>query len=112
MHLVMVYMTAANRREARRIATALLNARLAACVNELGPLRARYWWRGRLEAAREIALLAKTRAARVPALIRCVKALHSYEVPCIVVLPLAGGHPPFLRWVAAETRPPRRRRRA
>jgi periplasmic divalent cation tolerance protein len=92
--------------EARAIARATVGERLAACANLLGPSESLYWWKGRLEAAAEHALVLKTRAALVPALVARVRALHSYEVPCIVALPIAGGDPGYLAWLAAETSPP------
>lgn len=105
MRTMLIYITAANRTEARRLAAALVGERLAACANLLPAIESRYWWKGRIEEGREVALLAKTRATLVPRLIRRVKALHSYETPCIVALPIAAGYAPFLRWIAAETRP-------
>ena len=103
MKFVSLYVTAANAREARKLAADLVENRLAACVNILGPVRSIYRWKGKVEAAREVVLLAKTRAALADRAIRRIKALHSYEVPCVVALPILKGHPAFLRWIADET---------
>lgn len=108
MKSVIVYMTARNQAEARKIARALLSARLAACVNILGPIRSLYRWKGRLADDREVALIAKTRADNTDALIRKVRSVHSYEVPCVVTVPILSGNPPFLKWIGQETA--RRRR--
>jgi periplasmic divalent cation tolerance protein len=105
-----VYMTAKDRGEARRIASALVERRLAACANLLGGIESVYRWEGRIERSREVALIAKTQAALFPKLRAAVRALHSYTVPCIVALPVAAGDPPFLRWIEAETAPAPRRR--
>lgn len=108
---VIVYMTAQDRREAESIGRQLVGQRLAACVNILGPIRSIYRWQGRVHQAGETAFLAKTRAALVPRLVRQVRAQHGYECPCVVALPIRGGHGPFLQWIADETRPDARPRR-
>lgn len=100
---VMVYMTAANRIEADAIAEALVRAKLAACVNVLGDAASIYRWQGQMEKATETILIAKTRAALFDELRDAVKALHSYEVPCIVAYPMVDGFAPYLDWIRAET---------
>lgn len=104
-NVLWVYMTASDRDEADRIATALVEERLAACVNLLDGMRSVYRWQGRVERATETVLIAKTRAERFEALRRRVCELHSYDTPCIEAWPVAHGHPPFLAWVVAETAP-------
>jgi len=96
-------MTAPSRAVARRIAKALVAERLAACVNVLGPMESIYRWKGAVEQAREVALIAKTRQGRLAALTARVAELHPYEVPCVVALPIRGGHRAFLSWVREET---------
>lgn len=103
MSAVAVFITAATARDARRLAEALVAERLAACVSEVGPVRSVYRWNGRVERARERLLIAKTARARLRALTARVKALHTYEVPEIVAVPLAGGNPDYLGWVERET---------
>jgi periplasmic divalent cation tolerance protein len=100
---------------ARRVARALLQARLCACAQTLGPITSRYAWKGRLETTREWLLLVKTRATLSEAVRRQVLLLHPYEVPEILVVPVLRGHPPYLAWLAAATTPaprPSRPRRA
>jgi periplasmic divalent cation tolerance protein len=106
MNIQMVYMTAGSMEEARTIGRALVAERLAACVNIIAPMTAIYMWEGALQEEGEVVLIAKTVAWRVPQLIEAVRRMHSYAVPCIVTLPVATGHQPFLDWVAAETRAP------
>ncbi len=100
----MVYITASGPDEADAIAAALVERRLAACVNVLGPIRSVYRWEGAVEKATEVALVAKTADDRVQDLIGAVRSMHSYDVPCIVVLPVTTGNPDFLDWIHAETR--------
>jgi periplasmic divalent cation tolerance protein len=102
--VIMVLVACANEAEARRIGHALVEARLAACVH-LRPHTAIYRWQGRIEEAGEYALLAKTTQARFAALRDAVLALHSHDLPAILVVPVSDGHAPFLDWVVAETAP-------
>ena len=98
-----VYLTAPDRDVALRLARALVDERLAACVNLLGPIRSVYRWQGAVEEADEVAMIAKTTAGQFAALEQRVRALHPYEVPCIVAWPHSHGTAPFLDWIAAET---------
>jgi periplasmic divalent cation tolerance protein len=99
---VMIYMTCANSDEAKRLARALVGERLAACANILGPVRSFYWWDGAVQDDGEVALTAKTTPALVDALTARVCELHSYDVPCVVALPLVGGNGEYLAWIGAE----------
>lgn len=87
------------------IAEALLAERLAACVQRVGPVRSRYRWQGRLETAEEWLYLCKTTAALAPAATSRIEALHPYDTPEVVVVPLMGGLDRYLDWLAAETGP-------
>jgi periplasmic divalent cation tolerance protein len=91
---------------AGRIATALVENRLAACVNELPPVESTYRWQGKVEQAVEVPLLIKCTRERYPALEEAIRQLHPYTVPEIVAVPVAAGFAPYLRWVAEETSPP------
>ncbi len=90
---------------ARTLASRLVEARLAACVNILAPCRSVYRWQGGLEDAQEVPLLIKTTAARYPALEEAIRADHPYELPEIIAVPIVRGLPDYLDWVAAETLP-------
>lgn len=103
--LRLVYMTARHAAQARRLARALVEEKLAACVNILGPVTSVYRWRGKVVQGREVGLLAKTRANLVPRLQRRACELHDYAVPCVVALSITGGNPDFLAWLWAETAP-------
>jgi periplasmic divalent cation tolerance protein len=103
-------------RVARRIATALLEQRLCACAQTLGPIQSRYTWKGKLESAREWLLLIKTRPDLFAAVTRAVRRLHPYELPEIVGVPMRPALRPYLDWIAESTGPlrssARRARRA
>ena len=88
---------------ANAIALALVEEKLAACVNILPRVQSVYRWQGAVESASEIPLLIKTTAERYPALEAAIRARHPYEVPEIVALPLSQGLPAYLNWVATET---------
>lgn len=98
-----VYVTVANLPEARSIARALVESRLAACVNILPNVTSVYRWEDKLEESNEIVLIAKSRADCFEALKRKVLSLHSAKCPCIVALPFTMGHQPFLGWIVKET---------
>jgi len=104
MSALIAYITVPNRDEALRIGRALLEDRLAACINVLDGMQSVYWWQGALEETRECVLLAKSIEAHKEALIAKVRGLHSYEIPCIVFLPLEGGNPDYLAWIEKECR--------
>lgn len=87
---------------ARVVARALVERRLAACVNVQAPAWSVYRWQGELASADEVALVAKVTAAGYPALEAGLRALHPYELPEIVAVPVVAGLPGYLAWVAAE----------
>lgn len=88
---------------AQSIAQALVERRLAACVNILAPCRSVYRWQGKVEEAGEIPLLIKSTATRYAELESALRELHPYEVPEIIALPIAAGLPAYLGWVTQET---------
>lgn len=97
---VVVLVTCGTRSEARALAGELVARRLAACVNIVeAPLRSVYRWKGKIEHAREFLLIVKTSRRRLRGLRSAVEALHSYEVPELIALPIAGGSPAYLRWL-------------
>ncbi len=93
--------TCGSAKEARRIARALVEKRLAACGNILeAPVRSIYRWKGKVEAAKEFLLIIKSSRTRFTALEREVKRHHGYDVPEIIALPIVVGSSDYLRWVA------------
>jgi periplasmic divalent cation tolerance protein len=106
MDFLFAYITLSSEEEARRIGTVLVEERLAACVNILSQMESHYWWDGKLETSHEVVLIAKTTSPLKEALQRRVLSLHSYSCPCVVFLPISGGNPDYLEWIARETRKP------
>jgi periplasmic divalent cation tolerance protein len=104
MDALFAYITVAGAEEARRIGKTLVAERLAACVNILPRMESWYWWEGKLESAEEAVLLAKTRLDLREPLTQRVLEMHAYQCPCVVFLPLEGGHPAYLEWIRSETR--------
>src|SRR5579863_4974912 len=103
MTVVFVYVTAGNSGEARSIGRSLVEERLAACANVVDGIGSIYWWQGAVQEADEAVLILKTTEDRVDPLIARVKHLHTYDCPCIEVLPVMAGYQPYLDWVAQET---------
>jgi periplasmic divalent cation tolerance protein len=102
MEITLIYITAGNKDEAVMIGKSLISDRLAACVNIIENMYSMYMWDGKLQDDKETILIAKTTKERVTDLIEKVNALHSYDCPCIVTLPVSDGNPAFLKWVANE----------
>jgi len=100
----LIYITAGDAEEARRLGRALVEAHLAACANVFPNMIPIFWWEGQVQEDSEAVLIAKTRDDLVSALIDFVKARHSYECPAILALPVTAGHAPFLDWIDEETR--------
>ena len=104
MSTLLVFTNLPDRAAAERIADALIEQRLAACVNILAPCRSVYRWKDALQHDDEHPLLVKTTSERYAALEAAIRAAHPYELPEIVALPVERGLPAYLEWVAAETR--------
>ena len=101
---IVVLMTAANREEANQIAEILVGARLAACVQILPEIESVYRWQGEVQREKEILLLAKTTRSRFDELESKVRAMHSYETPEIIAVPVTDASAPYLEWLLTELR--------
>ncbi len=95
----LVLVTTPNRGVSERLSKGLIGRKLAACVNILPGLRSRYWWKGKVETAREELLLIKTTQARLKELIPWVREQHPYSVCEVVALPISGGNKAYLDWI-------------
>jgi periplasmic divalent cation tolerance protein len=102
---IAVLMTATSGEEAARLADMLVGAHLAACVQILPEMESVYRWQGRIERQAEVLLIAKTTKAKFDDLEREVRALHSYETPEIVAVPLVAGSKPYLEWLSTSLDP-------
>jgi periplasmic divalent cation tolerance protein len=92
--------------EAPGLARALVELRLAACVNVLPRMHSWFWWEGRVDEAEESLLLAKTTRERLDGLVAAVRERHSYQVFAAVALPITGGYAPYLEWIGASIAAP------
>ncbi len=101
--VVTLYMTTPDEEEAQAIVRALLAQRLIACANILPGGRSVFHWDGEVSDVPECYVLLKTCRDHVPALLKRIPQLHSYDTPCIGVWPWSGGFVPFMDWVRAET---------
>jgi periplasmic divalent cation tolerance protein len=97
---IVVFMTAANGEEATRLAEMLVGAHLAACVQILPEMESVYRWQGKIERQSEVLMLAKTTQGKFDDLEREVRALHSYDTPEIVAVPIVKGSAPYLEWLS------------
>ena len=98
---IIVLSTCGSMKEARKISKDLLHCKLAACVN-IAPVYSYFRWKNKVQTQREYLLLIKTRSQRFVQLRKRILALHSYELPEIVVVRIVGGHSPYLEWIDRE----------
>ncbi|HUJ62403.1 MAG TPA: divalent-cation tolerance protein CutA [Kofleriaceae bacterium] len=104
MSAVVVFSTFARREVAAEVARALVEERLAACVSLAPGVTSIYRWNDAIEESDEVLAIIKTTADRLDALRARLVALHPYELPEVIALPVAGGHAPYLAWIDAQTR--------
>jgi periplasmic divalent cation tolerance protein len=102
---VQVSTTTDQREEADDLADLVVERRLAACAQVVGPITSTYWWKGEKESAEEWLILMKTTSARQQELLATIKTEHSYETPDITAVPIVAGDAAYLDWIAAETEP-------
>jgi periplasmic divalent cation tolerance protein len=107
MSALLVLTNLPDRASAEKLADALIEQRVAACVNILAACRSAYRWRGSVQIDEEHPVLIKTTRERYPALEAAIRAQHPNELPEIVAVPIERGLPAYLEWLAAETTPPR-----
>ena len=99
---IVVFVTCPNRLVARRIATAVVTKRLAACVNLLPGIESTFRWEGKTDRAKEVLLVIKTTRRRFGALAHAIQRLHPYEVPEVIAVPITHGIGSYLGWVATS----------
>jgi periplasmic divalent cation tolerance protein len=100
---ILVYATSPSLDEAERIGGRLVDDQLAACVNILPGMVSIYEWQGQRQREGECAMIIKSRAALTDRIVETVRAMHPYDNPALVVLDIAGGSPPFVDWILAQT---------
>jgi periplasmic divalent cation tolerance protein len=101
--VVLIYTSFPGLDDAKRVGEALVAARLAACVNMFPGMISIFEWQGTREEAAEVAMIIKTRAALVDAVLAETKRLHPYELPALLVLPTEGGSAEYCGWIVSET---------
>ncbi len=101
---IVVFITAASKAEAEKIATSLVAEKLVACVNIVGCVQSIFNWQGRVNNEPEVLMIAKTIKGNFDKLAVRVKALHSYDVPEIIALPIVAGSSDYLNWIDEETK--------
>ena len=107
---IVVLVTCSSAKEARKIARAVVEQRIAACANVVtAPVQSVYRWKGKVESGKEFLLIIKTTQSRFVELKDAVKRLHSYDVPEIIALPIARGGAAYLKWISESVKPPRRK---
>ena len=99
MPAILVLVTTPNSKVSEKLSKGLVTAKLAACVNIVPGLKSRYWWKGKIEAAREQLLLIKTTRVRLGALTRWVQKNHPYSICEIIALPITAGSKKYLQWI-------------
>jgi periplasmic divalent cation tolerance protein len=98
-----VLVTAPDLKTARSLAKSALSARLIACANLIPKIESHYWWRGKIESGSEVLLVLKTQKSKLAALEKLILALHPYDTPEFIVLPLSAGNKKYLDWLAENT---------
>jgi periplasmic divalent cation tolerance protein len=98
MHIV-IFITASNKKEARKIANGLVKNKLVPCVNIVDKIESVFFWDAKVNRAKEVLLIAKSRKDKFKKIVKFVKANHSYQVPEIISLPIASGLASYLRWI-------------
>lgn len=101
--LCVVYITASGKKEARKLARMILSEKLAACVNICDNVQSWYSWNGSIENSKEALVLAKTRSSLFDKLSKKVKENHSYDLPCILAIPVKHAEKEYAKWVISET---------
>jgi len=97
-----VFMTTSSKEEAEKIARKLVEERLAACIQIIGPIKSYYWWKRAIEESEEWLCIVKTKMHLYEKLESMIKSMHSYQVPEIVVLPIIKGNESYLKWMDEE----------
>ena len=101
---IVVLVTCASKKEAREIAKRLLDEKLVACANIIDGVRSFFWWKSKIDKAKESLIVAKTARKNFIKIEKTVKGLHSYEVPEIIALPIEAAEPDYLKWIDGSTR--------
>jgi len=100
-----VFVTVGSEEEGKKVASAVVEEKLSACANMIGPIRSLYWWDGKVQDDPEMLLVMKTKKDTFKKLESRIKEVHSYDVPEIIALPIDAGHAPYLDWIGESVKP-------
>lgn len=100
--MVILYITAPTKYEAKKISQALLKKHLVACTNCIDGVESQYRWKSKIKSTKEVIIIAKTQKKLVSRVIKEIKKIHSYEIPCVVGMTVKYGNTDFLNWVKSE----------
>ncbi|GAB6886510.1 divalent-cation tolerance protein CutA [Desulfothermus okinawensis JCM 13304] len=104
MEVRLFYVTCKDKQEAESIAKTLLEEKLVACANIFPEMESFFWWKQKIDKAKETPMILKTKKELSKEVIEKIKSLHSYECPCIIEIPITGGFKDFLNWIYEETK--------
>lgn len=99
---IQVFTTTAKKEDAKKIAKALLEKRLAACAQVMGPIGSSFWWKGKIDKAQEWMCIIKSKKSLYKKIEKCIKQNHPYQVPEIVGIPITAGNKDYLKWLDEE----------
>lgn len=102
MHIV-ILVTAKDEVQAKRIAEKLVAEKLVACANIVPGVQSIFRWEGKVDRAREVLLILKSRRRHFPVIVKTIQALHSYDVPEVIALPIVEGNKDYLKWLTEST---------
>jgi periplasmic divalent cation tolerance protein len=102
---ILVFVTVASKKEARKIMRILLDKHLIACANLLGPVESQFWWKGEIDEVKEYIVVMKSDEKLFKNLSETIKQVHSYDMPEILAVPMVKGWQPYLRWLNASLKP-------
>mmetsp|Transcript_34118 Transcript_34118/g.65176 ORF Transcript_34118/g.65176 Transcript_34118/m.65176 type:complete len:155 (-) Transcript_34118:101-565(-) len=100
---VAVYVTVPDKDTGKKVATALIESKLAACVNMIPGVESMYWWQGKVETDQELLLMIKSRASLVDQISAKVQAVHPYDTPEVIAVPITEGSAPYMKWLIEST---------
>ena len=101
---IIIFITCANKKQAKLIARHLVAGKLVACVNVLDKIDSIFWWQNRIDSAREVLLIAKSKKLLIQKIINKVKSLHSYRIPEVIALPIVAGNRDYINWINESIR--------
>ncbi|MBU1726853.1 MAG: divalent-cation tolerance protein CutA [Candidatus Omnitrophica bacterium] len=96
---IVIFITASNKKEADKIASALIEKKLAACVNIVEKIESVFWWQAKVDRSNEMLMVVKSKKSKFNKILKLVKSLHSYQVPEIIALPIVAGEKSYLSWI-------------